>query len=86
MVSIPKSRPPVLLGCKFSFDALRKGDVTGNGVIELSELVGHVQGVVPKVAADWDGNGRAATSEPVYGRQAARFGSRGEDLLAQGLQ
>ena len=65
-------------------DALRKGDTNGNGLIELSELVRHVQSVVPKVAA---GMVRAATSEPVFGKQAARFGSRGEDFaLAQRLQ
>ena len=58
-------------------DALRNGDSNGNGLIELSELVRHVQGVVPKVAA---GMVRAAILEPVPGRQAARFGSRGEDF------
>jgi len=61
-------------------DALRKGDANGNGTIELSELVRHVQSMVPKVAADLGGAGRAATSEPVFGKQAARFGSRGEDF------
>jgi WD40 repeat protein len=61
-------------------DALRKGDANGNGTIELSELVRHVQSMVPKIAADLGGAGRAATSEPVFGKQAARFGSRGEDF------
>jgi WD40 repeat protein len=65
-------------------DALRNGDSNGNGLIELSELVRHVQSVVPKVAA---GMVRAATSEPVLGKQAARFGSRGEDfVVAERLQ
>ncbi len=65
-------------------DALRKGDTNGNGLIELSELVRHVQSVVPNVAA---GMVRAATTEPVFGKQAARFGSRGEDFaLAHRLQ
>jgi hypothetical protein len=50
------------------------------GTIELSELVRHVQSMVPKIAADLGGAGRAATSEPVFGKQAARFGSRGEDF------
>jgi uncharacterized caspase-like protein len=58
-------------------DALRKGDSNGNGLIELSELLRHVQGVVPKIAA---GMVRAGTSEPVLGKQSARFGSRGEDF------
>jgi Caspase domain/WD domain, G-beta repeat len=61
-------------------DALRKGDANGNGTIELSELVRHVQSIVPKVAADLGGAGRAATSDPEFGKQAARFGSRGEDF------
>jgi WD40 repeat protein len=68
-------------------DALRKGDSNGNGLIELSELVRHVQSVVPKIAADLGGAGRAATSEPAFGKQAARFGSRGEDfVVAQQLR
>ena len=54
-------------------DALRKADSNGNGLIELSELVRHVQDVVAKVAADLGGKGRAATSEPEWGKQAARF-------------
>ena len=68
-------------------DALRKGDSNDNGTIELSELVRHVQSVVPKIAADMGGSGRAATAEPVWGQQAARFGSRGEDFaVAQRLR
>jgi hypothetical protein len=68
-------------------DPLRKGDANGNGIIELSELVRHVQSMVPKIAADLGGAGRAATSEPEFGKQAARFGSRGEDFaIAQRLQ
>lgn len=68
-------------------DALRKGDSNGNGIIELSELVRYVQSVVPKIAANMGGAGRAATSEPVWGQQAARFGSRGEDFaLVQRLR
>ena len=59
-------------------DAMRNGDANGNNLIELSELVGHVQRVVPKIAA---GVVRAATPEPVWGKQAARFGSRGEDFV-----
>ena len=45
-------------------DALRKGDANGNGLIEFSELVAHVQSVVPKVAAEMGGTGRAATASP----------------------
>src|SRR5262249_43504843 len=32
-------------------DALHQGDSNGNGLIELSELVMHVQGLVPKLSA-----------------------------------
>jgi hypothetical protein len=70
-------------------DALRNGDKNGDGVIELSELVGHVQTVVPKLAAKLGGDGRAAIAapEPVFGQQTPRFGSRGEDfVLARRLQ
>jgi WD40 repeat protein len=63
-------------------DALRKGDTNGNGVIELRELVGHVQKVVPQIAADMGGDGEASSD-----KQAARFGSRGEDFaVARRLQ
>jgi uncharacterized caspase-like protein len=66
-------------------DALRYGDANGNGLIELSELAAHVQSVVPKVAAGIVV--RAATSELAFAKQAARFGSRGEDFaIAQRLQ
>jgi WD40 repeat protein len=69
-------------------DALRHGDANGNGTIELSELVAHVQDLVPKISAELQGFGRAETvvrqslvlaSSP--GAQTARFGSRGEDFV-----
>jgi WD40 repeat protein len=64
-------------------DALRNGDRNGNGSIELSELVAHVQDLVPKLSAELKGRGRAAIA--VRGstgdRQSARFGSRGEDFV-----
>jgi len=52
-------------------DALRKADTNGNGLIELSELVGHVQSVVPRIAAG------IGSADP----QTARFGSHGEDFV-----
>jgi hypothetical protein len=61
-------------------DALRKGDSNGNGTIELSELVRHVQSVVPKIAAELGGKARAATAEPVFGKQHVRSGLRGADF------
>ena len=62
-------------------DALRNGDANGNGLIELSELVAHVQRTVPKVAAEMGGTARAAIAQPISDRQTARFGSRGENFV-----
>jgi hypothetical protein len=75
-------------------DALRNGDTNGDGLIALSELVRHVQRVVPGLAArtvkhpaQLAGDLRASTSgtetmlEPVLGQQTPRFGSRGEDFV-----
>jgi uncharacterized caspase-like protein len=63
-------------------DALRNGDRNGNGTIELSELVAHVQDQVPKISAKLHGRGRAATAARgvLDAYQSARFGSRGEDF------
>jgi uncharacterized caspase-like protein len=70
-------------------DALRHADRDGNGTIELSELVAHVQDKVPKIAVKLNGRGVAAIA--VRGStgeaQSARFGSKGEDfVLARRLQ
>ena len=62
-------------------DALRKGDSNGNGQIELSELVAHVQSAISKIVSDKGGSGQAVTSETDWDKQAARFGSRGEDFV-----
>jgi hypothetical protein len=63
------------------FDALRHGDSNGNGLIELSELVAHVQTTVPKIAAKGGGRGHVVASEPAGEKQVARFGSRGADFV-----
>jgi WD40 repeat protein len=62
-------------------DALRHGDSNGDGLIALSELVAHVQTVVPKIAAKHGGGGQAVVSAPTGEKQTARFGSRGEDFV-----
>jgi hypothetical protein len=70
-------------------DALKNGDRDGNGTIELSELVAHVQDQVPKIAAQLSGVGRAAVAlrGSTDGSPSARFGSKGEDFtLTQRLQ
>ena len=62
-------------------DALRNGDTNGDGIIQLSELVAHVQKTVPGVAAKLGGFGHTVTrSEPVFGVQTPRFGSAGGDF------
>ena len=63
-------------------DALRNGDRNGNGEIEVSELVAHVQDQVPRIAAKLNGSGRAAVAArgSTEDRQTARFGSRGDDF------
>jgi hypothetical protein len=68
------------------FDALRKGDFNGNGLIELSELVGHVQTLVPKLAQEMGGFARTTGSMSVSAseRQTARFGSSGGDFVIAG--
>ena len=64
-------------------DAFHRGDSDGNGTIELSELVAHVQRMVPEIASRFRGTGRASIEAlgPVIGQQSARFGSRGEDYV-----
>jgi uncharacterized caspase-like protein len=70
-------------------DALKNGDRNGNGTIELSELVAHVQDQVPRISEKLNGRGAAtvAAEKTDEDRQSARFGSRGEDFaLVQRLQ
>lgn len=63
-------------------DALQKGDTNGDGMIQLSELVSHVQNAVPGIAK---GMARAvARAQPTLGVQTPRFGSLGEDFAVAG--
>ena len=57
-------------------DALRNSDRDNNGTIELSELVAHVQDLVPKAKLK-----RFLVDMPLAGIQSARFGSRGENFV-----
>ena len=50
-------------------DALRNADTNGNGLIELSELVAHVQDAIPKIAAKKGLRGLATIS--AAGKQSA---------------
>jgi WD40 repeat protein len=70
-------------------DALYHGDSNGDGLIELSELVAHVQDAVPKISEELNGEGRAAIAVPgfVADRQTAHFGATGGDFaLVKRLQ
>jgi uncharacterized caspase-like protein len=63
-------------------DALRRGDSNGNNFIELSELVAHVQDLVPKLSAELDGRGISMVAMRGFrgDKQSAQFGSTGEDF------
>jgi hypothetical protein len=63
-------------------DALHHGDTSGNGVIEVSELVAYVQDRVPRLSAELGGRGIAMIAAHGSGgnAQSAHFGSTGEDF------
>jgi WD40 repeat protein len=70
-------------------DALRHGDSSGNGMIELTELVSHVQSLVPKLSAELNGRGLSMVALRGFkdDKQSAHFGSTGEDFaLVRRLQ
>jgi hypothetical protein len=52
-------------------DALKNGDRNGNGYIELSELVAHIQNQVPRISAKLNGRGRAAVGASPRSRPSA---------------
>jgi uncharacterized caspase-like protein len=67
-------------------DALKNADRNGNGMIDLLELAGHVQDLVPRLSAELDSAGRGVAALPIAASpsagdaQSARFGSRGENF------
>ncbi len=65
-----------------ALDALKNADRNHNSLIELSELVAHVQDEVPRISAKLFGRGQAVVAgRGISGdRQSARFGSHGEDF------
>ena len=72
-----------------AMEALHRGDTSGNGVIEVSELVAHVQDRVPQLSAELEGRGISLIMVRGSGddRQSAYFGSTGEDFpLVRRLQ
>jgi hypothetical protein len=64
-------------------DSLRNGDANGDGLISLSELVEHVELLVPKLVAEseFGGGANEVKTKSVAERQTARYGSRGEDFV-----
>ena len=68
-------------------DALYNGDVNGDGLVSLSEVVTHVQDLVPRLIRDPEVRKSLVKRGQVGGVQSARFGGRGEDFpLARRLQ
>jgi hypothetical protein len=64
-----------------AMEALHKGDSSGNGTIEVSELVAHVQARVPEISATLNGRGIVIAARGAgEDRQSAHFGSTGEDF------
>ena len=63
--------------------SLHHGDSNKNNLIELSELVAHVQALVPKLSAELSGRGVATVAARGFGddKQSAHFGSTGEDFV-----
>lgn len=62
-------------------DSLYRGDLNDDGNISLSELVIHVQNLVPRLINDPEARAEVARRGEIGGEQSARFGSRGEDFL-----
>jgi hypothetical protein len=65
-------------------DAFINGDTNGDGLIELSELVTHVQNTVPKISAEMNGRGIAEILAQLLAsesRQTAHFGTTGGDFV-----
>jgi WD40 repeat protein len=68
-------------------DAFYHGDTNGDRLIELSELVTHVQNTVPKISEELNGTGQAAIALQGLVGQSAHFGSAGGDFaLVRRLQ
>ncbi len=61
-------------------DALANADRNNNGIVELTELVAHVQEVVPTIATRLQARGHVVLPGPTIAPQTARFGSNGEDF------
>lgn len=62
-------------------DAIYSGDTNGDDAISLSEIVKHVQKLVPRLIKDPEARADVLRRGPVGGVQSPRFGGRGEDFV-----
>jgi len=62
-------------------DAIYRGDTNGDRAISLSEIVNHVQKLVPRLIRDPEARAEVVRRGPVGGVQSPRFGGRGEDFV-----
>jgi hypothetical protein len=62
-------------------DSIYRGDTNDDGDISLSEIVAHVQKLVPRLVKDPKARADVVRRGPVGGVQSPRFGSRGEDFV-----
>ena len=61
-------------------DSLYRGDANGDGDVSISELVAHVQQLVPLLVKDPKTQAEVIRRGSIGGTQSARFGSRGDDF------
>jgi hypothetical protein len=61
-------------------DSLYRGDANGDAVVSVSELVAHVQDLVPRLIKDPKARAEVIRRGPIGGVQSVRFGGRGEDF------
>lgn len=62
-------------------DSFYRGDANGDGVVSVSELVAHVQEMVPRLIKDPGVRAEVMRRGTIGGTQSARFGGRGDDFL-----
>jgi len=61
-------------------DAFYRGDSNGDGIISFSEVISHVQDLVPRLIKDPKERAQVQHRGGSDGEQSARFGGRGEDF------
>lgn len=61
-------------------DSIYRGDANSDGAVSVSELVAHVQNLVPRLIKDPRVRAEVMRRGPIGGSQSVRFGGRGEDF------